>query len=515
MLVISALKENGNVIGCSLAAFAKQKEFEIQLADIEQRIKQMEINLLSPNNGILRKRDKVRPIIKHIALTPELEHRLFEEDHEHLLELRFERFPCVIFGIMEEFYRQSAKIFWPLRFALFASGALFITPDQLPDGVSDRIELVNLYLQKAQSFNFGERCDHLTVLTLEVICNIYINSTEEAILYFKLALQQARISGINSEHGISKISLFDYEKENIRRIWWILYRDYSFLCNIIGFRTMDDQENLLFLPSNKFYFESAHSSDYYGVEIMTSDEWYTACLPCQEVDGYHMLLQRIQSKMFHHFEIELSENDTLSLYSAGAINASLADWIHLFSPNLQKAFNSVRSGALENRETTWFTIYTAFVYCSIRVNLIIPTMIRNVIKGKKVMKQLYFKEAVESAVTSTNLIQVVIQFNPKLEFLAAAVLLSLFPTGFFLLCCAKMGIPKCEEYYKQLLDGIKKFSRAFQKLNQFYGILLLLQSKDLLEAVMYYGMFITRQNTELMERPAAHHIGAFAELDIK
>lgn len=132
----------------------------------------MEQNLLNPNNTVLQKRGKVRPMIKHITLTPELQYILFTTPQNHLLELRFQRFPSAIFGVTEQFYRESAKIFWPLRFALYASGALFLTPKQMPPGVSDRIELVNIYLQKAQSFNYAERSDHLTILTLEIISNI-------------------------------------------------------------------------------------------------------------------------------------------------------------------------------------------------------------------------------------------------------------------------------------------------------------------------------------------------------
>ncbi|KAJ3320583.1 hypothetical protein HDV06_005211, partial [Boothiomyces sp. JEL0866] len=487
--------------------YTQQKQFEEHLENVEQRIKLMEQKLLNPSNNIVLKREKVRPTIKHINLTADLHIELFEKPQNHLLDLRFQKFPSIIFGITEQYYRESAKIFWPLRFALYASGSLFLTPHQVPFGISDRIELVNLYLQKAQSFNFAEKCDHLTILALEIIANTcyHINSTDEAVVYFKFALQQALICGINNENELYKLSPFDYERENIRRTWWLLYRNYTTLCKLLGYGAICDADNQIFLPSARFYFESAYASDYYGIEIMSSREWYTATIPCQEVEAYHIILQRIQSKMFHHFEIELSENNLNSFYSAGAINASLLDWMHLFSPNLHQAFSIIRKKQRDEQEYAWLVVYTAFIFCSIRVNLIIPTFMRNVIKGKDVQKQLYFKEAMDAAVTCTNLVQIVMQYNPELEYFAAAVLLTLFPTAFHLLCCAKLGIPNSEDHYKFILNGIKLFSRAFQKLNQFYNVLLLLESKDLLETVIYYGIFITRQNSELMERPSAQH----------
>lgn len=140
--------------------------------NIEERIKHMEQSLIKPNNRFLQMRDKVRPDVRLVVLPETLEKELFQQNHEHLLYLRFKRFPTAIYGITEQYYRQSSKIFWPLRFALYASGALFISQDQLPKGITDRIELVNIYLQKAQSFNYATRCDHLTTLTLEIIFNV-------------------------------------------------------------------------------------------------------------------------------------------------------------------------------------------------------------------------------------------------------------------------------------------------------------------------------------------------------
>ncbi|KAJ3323295.1 hypothetical protein HDV06_002068 [Boothiomyces sp. JEL0866] len=151
--------------------YSHQKDLELQLVNVEQRIRELQQNLLKPKNHIYKSRVMIQPQIKQVTLSKELEVELFERDHEHLLQLRFSKYPCIIYGVKESYYRESAKIFWPLRYALYASGALFVKDDQVPNGIADRLELVNLFLQKAQSFNFAENCTPLTVLTLETICN--------------------------------------------------------------------------------------------------------------------------------------------------------------------------------------------------------------------------------------------------------------------------------------------------------------------------------------------------------
>ncbi|KAJ3320582.1 hypothetical protein HDV06_005210 [Boothiomyces sp. JEL0866] len=485
--------------------YTKQKLYETQLTNIENRIKHMEQTLIKPNNSLLQKRDKLLPDIRLIVLPETLLDYLFHQDHEHLLQLRFKRFPTVIYGVTEQYYRESAKIFWPLRFALYASGALFISQDQIPKGISDRIELVNIYLQKAQSFNYASKCDHLTVLTLEIIFNICynINSTKEAILYFRLALQHAKLCKINSELGISRISSFDYERENIRRIWWLLYRDLSFLSNILGHGTISEGEFQVFLPKSNYYFESPSTADFYGVEIMSSAEWYTAIPAGLDLDAYHTILHRIQLKVFQHFEMELSDEDPASFFSAATINASLNDWMDQFMPYLQEAMKNIRNET--NREMAWFTLYIALIYNSIRINLVLPSFMRNVIKGKDVKNLLYFDVAFEATTTSAILVNMVIKYNPNLDYFATAALLTLFPTAVFALCCTKMKILESHGYYNDIVCGIKNFSRAFQKMNQFHSMLQLLESKDLVETVIYYGIFVTRQQSEFFERPSTRH----------
>ncbi|KAJ3308826.1 hypothetical protein HDV04_000780, partial [Boothiomyces sp. JEL0838] len=445
-----------------------QKVVEGQLELIERRIKRMEQNLLIPGNYNRERRDQLQTQITSITLTREVEIELFEKEHDYLLQLRFKKFPCVVLGVTEEFYRQSAKIFWPLRFALYASGALFIMDHQLPTGIANRIELVNIYLHKAQSFNYMECCDYISVLTLETIANVcyQLNCINESILYFRLALQFARICKINSEEGISRITVFDYEKENIRRLWWLIYRDYASFPRHLKYGTISDTENQLFLPSANIYFEVGAEGDYYGMQLMSSDEWYTCSLPDLDVEAYHCIIQRIQVNVHRFVDIELNGNNLSSVYFAGCINASLVDWKNCFNPKISHSRFLIQNRISKDQERAWFTKYTELVYYSSRMNLAIPTFMRNIIDGKNVLEQLYFKEAIQAAIACAETVQLILDYNPELNYIAVISLLTLFPAGFLLLSCKKLHVVDTSKAYNTSIpedESISQYSQAYGK----------------------------------------------------
>ncbi|KAJ3323294.1 hypothetical protein HDV06_002067 [Boothiomyces sp. JEL0866] len=411
--------------------------------------------------------------IKTLSLPTHLADELYQKNHDHLLDLRFTKFPCIIFGIREQFYRESAKISQPLKYALYATGSLFLKSSQIPKE---------------------------------------LNHFQETIMYFRLALFHAKSCQINSEEGISKITVFDYEKENIRRLWWLIYRNYCTFSKLLGMDMVDDGDSQIFLPSNNFHFEHLTPLKYYGIEIISSKEWYTPSIPNQSLASYHILLQRIQSKINQHMEISLSGNQDSALYQAGAINASLIEWFGEFNANISQAIVEIR-GEYTHLGSAWFTIYIAIIYCSLRINLILPNFFKGVLSGGKVQNILYFQYALDSALLCAQLVSLVKLYNPKLQYFAGAALLALFPPSFFLQCCQKMGF-KVKDSYDQIVEGIKIFNWAFQKMNQFYKILILLESKDITDSIIYYRIFTARQMDELMEQQSANYVDLLEKLHI-
>lgn len=95
---------------------------------------------------------------------------LFEKDHDNLLHLRISRYPITYFYTTLEFLVLSSRQSQPLKYALYATGSLFLTDKTLiPSFLKDRVELANVFLEKAKTFNFYEKNDPLNVLALSEI----------------------------------------------------------------------------------------------------------------------------------------------------------------------------------------------------------------------------------------------------------------------------------------------------------------------------------------------------------
>ncbi|KAJ3252770.1 hypothetical protein HK103_001269 [Boothiomyces macroporosus] len=376
--------------------YSKQEELDRDLNTIRERIQALEQNLIIPfKYSWERKREY--PEYVEIQLSEKLQEELFEKNHDNLLDLRFKKFPNALTILPEAYYRESCKRYWPLRFIMYASGSNFLTGDLLPEGLSSRLELANIYLQKAQSFNFARNYDHLTVLTLNSIASVlfHLDEKDASIVYVKLAVLMAKKIGMNTEKGVGKMSHFDYERENIRRIWWLIFSNFSLTPVSFGIDTMVDADNEIFLPSDNFYFEPGTPNDYYGIEIMSSAEWYTCTLKHQSLQGYRMLLHRIQLKIHRYNQLELSENRNDLAYIAGAISSSLEEWKITLSPIIDSFLIKLRFNIKVDVEKGWLAAYLGLVYNSCRINLVLANFMKNIIKGKNVEQQLYFVEALK------------------------------------------------------------------------------------------------------------------------
>ncbi|KAJ3269709.1 hypothetical protein HDV01_001098 [Terramyces sp. JEL0728] len=456
------------------------------------------------------------PNIPEIFLSKELELELFENNHDYLLELRFQKFPSTTTVVSEQYYRESAKHFWPLRFALFSSGSNFVTNDLLPNGIANRLELGNIFLQKAQSFTFAHNYDHLTVLTLSTIGSVLFHSDKKdsMLIYTKLAIEMAKMLRINTEEGINNITPFDYEREHIRRIWWLMYSNFVQIPNSFGLETISNLEHGIFLPSNNALFESATSNDYYGIEIMSSEEWYTALIRDQSIQGYRMLLHRIQLQIHRYNQIELTDGRKETAYYVGSINASLNDWYNVFAPKLNVHLFNLKNNIERNLEEAWLAVYLAIVYICNRVNLILPSFMKNVIKGKKTTQQLYFNEAVEAVLDHAKILQLIIQSNPNFQQIST---FTLFPCAFLLLCCRKIPevtSPEIETAYRLHLEGLKLFSLSFQKVSRLNNVLVSMESMTLVDTILYFGIFKRRNMDETVGKHAANHIEQLSNLSI-
>ncbi|KAJ3268905.1 hypothetical protein HDV01_002104 [Terramyces sp. JEL0728] len=502
-------------IPCS---YSELEQLESTLNIVEARIQELELNLVVSYEYKDKKKESVEP--QHVVFPVHIASHLLSLNISYIYELGFKKF-CFPLSLVEDtFFRATADIFWPLKLAICAAGAAYLKPAVVPDQLADRLELSKLYLHQAQSFDFMNNCDHITVLTLFCISRVLfsiamltlgLDEKDAMLVHIRLAIDTAKVIGINTEEGIARLSHFDYERENIRRIWWFLVANFSLVPNSVGVSKITDSDQCLFLPSENFYFEAASAQDYYGIEIMSNQEWYTPSLACESLQAHRILLNRIQLKIQLYIKLEFS-NDQGSTYVAGAIDASLHEWNHLFSPIVKLHVFYIKTRVATDLVKAWLAVYIAIAYNGSRVNLILPKFIKNVIKGRKLAGQLYFKEAAEAAIQNSYLLNLIIKANPNFEYLEPNTLISLFPCAFFLMCCRKV-IPdyQIENAYNLHLHGIKLFGIAFQKYSRLHNILVYMEKMTLLNSIIFYGIFKRRNLDETVEKQTPNFFESFQD----
>ncbi|KAJ3318970.1 hypothetical protein HDV06_006785 [Boothiomyces sp. JEL0866] len=491
-------------IPCS---YSELEQLESTLNTVEARIQELELNLVVSYEHKDKKKESAEPL--RIVFPFDTATQLLSLNLNYIYELGFKKFSFPLSLIEDTFFRATADIFWPLKLAICAAGATFLKPMVVPDQLADRIELAKLYLHQAQTFDFLSNCDHISVLTLYCISSVLFSKTvltidldekEAMLVHIKHAIGIAKAIGINTELGIARLSYFDYERENIRRIWWLLFANFASIANSIGINKIFDTDHQVFLPSDNFYFETASTKDYYGIEIMSSKEWFTPSMSCDSLQAYRILLNRIQLKIQLYAKLEF-RNDPISNYVAGTIDASLHEWNSIYTPIIKLHLFYIKHRIATDYGKAWLAVYITLLYNGNRVNLVLPKFVKNVIKGKKLTGQLYFKDALETAIHNSYLLNLIIKANPSFEYLGTNTLISLFPCAFFLLCCRKF-IPdyRIENAYNLHLHGIKMFGLAFQKYNRLHNILIYMEKMTLLNSIIFYGIFKRRNLDETVEK---------------
>ncbi|KAJ3251306.1 hypothetical protein HK103_002466 [Boothiomyces macroporosus] len=400
--------------------------------------------------------------------------------------------------------KNSAKIFWPLRFALCASGSLFVSQDMVPQGLENRLELALAYIKKAQTFNFFSNPDHLHVLSLAEIGSAWLRlDRNEGYRYIKLAVQIAKSIGLNTEAGVASFTCFDYEQENIRRIWWFMYTIYSTMTKWFGVELFADNDGDLFLPAEK-YFKPESELEIYGKEIMRNPEWFTPSIKSQSVMGYRILLHRIELRIQKYILLELSDKPINTGYIFGSLCGSLREWFETVRKEMCVHYNSILDKTSQNLPLSWLALFTILIYNNNVLELIFPKFMKNILLGKKVQNSPYFNQATEAALFNSSILNAIKLYNPKMEHLNPQLFKFTFKSGFFLQCTLKIhGIasPQLETAYALHVESLLDQGVVFQRTNNFYNILLHLKDMDLYNSILTFGEFSARKFDIAFEKP--------------
>ncbi|KAJ3316893.1 hypothetical protein HDV06_002633, partial [Boothiomyces sp. JEL0866] len=172
---------------------------KLELSDIkqwEERIRKLEVLLIVPYKYPWEKRIPAEH--DEIVLSEKLQNLLFISDHDYLMELYFRKFNWNYFYLTEDYLREAASEFPPLKNVLCSNGAIFV--DRTPIGVSNRVELAIIYLEKAASFPFVTERSPISVLTLAHISMASFRLQKgNHLLYLNYAVTMAKFLGMNTE----------------------------------------------------------------------------------------------------------------------------------------------------------------------------------------------------------------------------------------------------------------------------------------------------------------------------
>ncbi|KAJ3269755.1 hypothetical protein HDV01_001056 [Terramyces sp. JEL0728] len=501
-------------------AYGMKEMDRVDYKILEERIKKLEMLLIVPfkHNWELNGSNPALNDIPVIQISKDIECELFEKDRDYLLDLRFSKIPSTAAMVTEQYFRGCAKQFWPLKYALYSSGALYATPDQIPAGLVNRLEMSTLYLEKALTFNFCSQNDPITILTLCQIGTSFVRlDRPESHLYFKMAIRFAKISGINSEEGIAKISPFDYERENLRRIWWFLYSIYALSSQKFDVEEIRDGDCQVFLPSDNINFRSNSIEDYKGKALMGSSDWYTMCIPNQSVLAYRIILHRIQIKLHKYVRLYLRKESDEIEYIAGAIDGSLRSWHDCTIGVFNRCIFLVKNQTVSDGEQCWLALNTFLMYNCVRIELITPKFMQCIMKDRKVDRILHIHEAIVAAMNNTHILELIQNFNPGFQYISPLIVALIYRSAFFIQCIMRISELKKDQYtnaYERHLQLFELYEQSFQRKAVFYKLLKYTEELDLYSAILFFGELKATNRLVSLEKPKPDPIKMFDKLSL-
>lgn len=338
--------------------------------------------------------DVNKPTIKtERDLTEEMRKYLFEKDHENLLDLALLYQNSPYSCLHEEYVRTSAKSLPPLKYILYSFGSLIARPDMIPEGLNNRIEMSHVYYEKAVSY-FPLLISNPTVTG--VLAMVYIFHTaarkialiiglkkdHECQIYFSSALDTAKELGINNEETLANLSPFDYERENIRSIWWVMYQLDSYLIEKAK-NLIHDADNQIYLPLNNEVLLQPKDKKFalLGRQVIGSEDWYTPGIPNQSLTTYKILLYRIYRKVLKLFALTQKNAIKDCNYIVATLQASLNEWKASLPDYVDNHIQILQNNLpIKDPKTTWFVAQLLVHQNEIRNLLNTPFLLRRLIR---------------------------------------------------------------------------------------------------------------------------------------
>ena len=263
--------------------------------------------------------------------------------------------PEFVLGLKNPVIDNAAKCLGSLKSSYIFNMEPGLSPENEFIRKRNNVRDAFIYYEKAISY-FSQVIAHqnpvsvLALLFLAVAC-LGVDHISEGLAYYTLSVQMAKFIGMNKEDHLDHLCTPEYNKEQMRGVWWSLYMfdRFSFQKNTSLIR---DCDNMLWLPNN-----IGDMADY-SMQVMSSPEWFTPTLPSQSIHSLRIILFRIMGRTlrFNYLtRYEASHPDlTNPIYIMLSLDASLREWWRQLPMEILNQCKLVESDLeIPNPQFTW------------------------------------------------------------------------------------------------------------------------------------------------------------------
>ncbi|KAJ3260993.1 hypothetical protein HK103_006948 [Boothiomyces macroporosus] len=337
-----------------------------------------------------------------------------------------------------------------LRYAIYAFASLIAPPEMVPAQYGNRFSMATAYLEKSHSCLPGAimnpKISHVMAMYILVPTYARLDRAADGYKYFQLAVNAAKEIGLNVESKISKLATNAIDQEFHRMLWWRLY-----LIDIwMGMKfdyLINDSDNQIYLPGSYLGFGQIDQKEELGLEIMTSEDWFTPGIPDQGVDSQMVILTRIFKKAYKFSKNHKSKCELNPFYIMSALEGSLNLWWNNLPGEIHQKIIALHNFAPINDELYTSKILLMLMYYNyINVLIYNPFMLKNIIENpEKAVSGHAFKQSLKAAKNNSKVLSYFLHAVKNFQLLPAVIVLLIFHTSIPLVLALQLPIPQIEK----------------------------------------------------------------------
>ncbi|KAJ3328858.1 hypothetical protein HDU91_004006, partial [Kappamyces sp. JEL0680] len=275
------------------------------------------------------------------------------------------------------------------------------------------------------------------------------------------------------ESSVLTLAVSEYERENLRGLWWCLYLLDRFLLEKNN-NNINDDMNQVFLPSfdNPPFDHSQDKLPEYGLQIMSSPEWYTPSIPRQSLEAYRLLLWRIAGRALQFNYLTKTQPNATAvsnpLFIMSSLEGSLREWWRVLPDYIISHVALAQSDSpISDPAYTWRVLYTLVQFNHVKTLVNHPCLLKNTLESPMLsVKSRAFQDSISCAHDNASLLSCYLRRNPQFEYCTTTVGNYMFHTAFPLVLAFRMDLPPQE--HAKVQESLEIHIRCLREHTAFY-----------------------------------------------